>query len=118
MKLQWKGLDTYQKAVRAMQRDLAKLEPVVKDAVLGTQRQARIEAPVDTGRLRASIMGEIVSGDRVVQGVVSSNVVYAPYQEFGTRFIYPRRYLGNAFDAMRDKFQQAFKEFVKGVLKK
>lgn len=59
-------------------------EPVVRAmqrATLLVQRQAKINAPVDTGRLRASIMPEIRAQDRRVIGVVGSNVVYAPFQE-------------------------------------
>lgn len=59
-------------------------EPMVQAmqrATLLVQRNAKINAPVDTGRLRASITPEIRARDRSVIGVVGSNVVYAPFQE-------------------------------------
>jgi len=42
-------------------------------------------AGVDTGRLRASITPEVRNQSKVIQGIVGSNVEYAPYQEYGTR---------------------------------
>jgi len=46
---------------------------------------ARKAAPVDRGPLRASIVPSVVTRDNVVRGIVGSNLVYAPYQELGTR---------------------------------
>lgn len=47
---------------------------------------ARKFAPVDTGRLRASIAANVrsVGAPRRVEGVVGTNVEYAPYMEYGT----------------------------------
>ena len=49
-------------------------------------RDAKKFAPVDTGRLRASIVSQVrsVNFPRRVEGVVSSNVEYAPHMEYGT----------------------------------
>jgi len=56
----------------------------MKQAALLVTRTARELAPVDTGRLRASILPDVaVKGNEVV-GVVGSNVEYAPYMELGT----------------------------------
>jgi len=57
----------------------------MKDAALYVTTGARRLAPVDTGRLRASIIPEIRVMTNEVVGVVGSNVIYAPYMEFGTR---------------------------------
>lgn len=61
----------------------------MRQAALYVTRDARKFAPVDTGRLRASINPEIrvMSGDLV--GVVGSNVEYAPHVELGTRPHWP-----------------------------
>ena len=61
----------------------------MKDATLLVQRGAKINAPVDTGRLRASITPEIRTMGNEVQGVVGSNVAYAPFMELGTRPHWP-----------------------------
>ncbi|KPJ77284.1 MAG: hypothetical protein AMJ81_00035 [Phycisphaerae bacterium SM23_33] len=55
----------------------------MRDATLLVERHAKINAPVDTGRLRASITPEVRQQSNTVQGVVGSNVVYAPFQELG-----------------------------------
>lgn len=64
---------------------------------LAVQNRARALAPVDTGRLRSSIIsspGETALGPYVIIG---TNVEYATYQEFGTRFMPPQPYLRPAF---------------------
>jgi len=54
------------------------------------QNHAKIEAPVDTGRLRGSITSQInvrTSSyfDPVVEGIVGTNVKYGLYMEAGTK---------------------------------
>ena len=61
----------------------------MRQSVLIVQREAKIEAPVDTGRLRASIVPEVTRRGNTVVGIVGSNVEYAPYVEFGTRPHWP-----------------------------
>lgn len=53
-------------------------------AVFIVEADAKRLAPVDTGRLRASITSEVRSEGRDVRGVVGSNLKYAPYMELGT----------------------------------
>ena len=61
----------------------------MQTATLMVERDAKLLAPVDTGRLRASITGEVRVEGNSVQGVVGSNVLYAPYMELGTRPHFP-----------------------------
>jgi len=57
----------------------------IRDATLLVTARAKGKAPVDTGRLRSSIAPEVrVVHGLEVQGIVGSNVVYAPYMELGT----------------------------------
>lgn len=56
----------------------------MRDVTLLVTRSARQHSPVNTGRLRASIVPEVTQRDTVITGVVGSNVVYAPYMELGT----------------------------------
>jgi hypothetical protein len=86
-----KGLKETQKRLTDAVRELAGpglIQPM-RNATLLVQRSARQNAPVDTGRLRASIMPEVRTMSDTVEGVVGSNVVYAPYMELGTRPHYP-----------------------------
>jgi hypothetical protein len=50
---------------------------------------AKVNAPVDRGILRASILPEVVTMSKTVEGVVGSNLKYAPPQELGTRPFWP-----------------------------
>jgi HK97 gp10 family phage protein len=87
--------------IRGLKEVQAKMEQVVKDlngapylnamrdATLIVTRDAKRNAPVDTGRLRASITPEVKQRWLTTQGVVGSNVKYAPYVELGTRPHWP-----------------------------
>lgn len=56
----------------------------MRRATLIVARAAKRNAPVDTGRLRSSITPSVQSGRSTVEGVVGSNVKYAPFMELGT----------------------------------
>lgn len=58
-------------------------------ATMLVTRDARRNAPVDMGTLRASIVPEVVVRTTTVTGIVGSNVKWAPYMEFGTRPFWP-----------------------------
>lgn len=72
----------------ALQQQLAQLELRTEDAVLrlaiDTQNRARELAPVQTGRLRASITHVPGRDGKGYYVDVGSNVEYAPFVEFGT----------------------------------
>jgi HK97 gp10 family phage protein len=83
--------------ISGLQETQANMEQIVRDlsgqpmldamrrVVLLVQNRAKTLAPVDTGRLRASIMPEVrASEPNKIVGVVGSNVKYAPYMELGT----------------------------------
>jgi len=64
-------------------------------ATLRVQRSAKQKAPVSDGILRASITPEVRKTADGWEGVVGSNVKYAPYQELGTRpHFVPAEYIG------------------------
>lgn len=82
-------------AIEGLDRLLAKLDSLGGDAEKALQdgidkatrrvkRDAKLLAPVDTGRLRNSIQSKTTNADGRIEGVVSTNVEYAPYIEFGT----------------------------------
>lgn len=68
---------------------------------LRVEGAAKRAAPVDTGRLRASITHEVEDhrAELEVVGRVGTNVEYAIYQELGTRFMSARPFLRPALDA-------------------
>lgn len=81
-----KGLRETQQKMEQAVRDLygPPMLQAMRNATLLVQRSARINAPVDTGRLRSSIVPEVLVRDRNLVGVIGTNVVYAPYVETGT----------------------------------
>lgn len=89
--LEVQGLIEAQRRAEQAIRDLrgSAMLNAVRDCVLLVQRGAKINAPVDTGRLRSSITPEVRQDAAGVIGVVGTNVFYAPYQEFGTRPHWP-----------------------------
>lgn len=97
--------------LRAFTRDLGQVGPrVVKQAGLavrlatqGTERDAKILAPVDTGNLRSSI-GSDIDG---LTGSVGPTAEYAEYVEEGTSRQAPQPYMGPATDRNAALFEQA-----------
>lgn len=86
-----KGMIELQQKMEQVARDLhgSPMVDAMRDAALLVQRDAKINAPVDTGRLRASITPEVRTEGNDILGVVGSNVEYAPYMELGTRPHWP-----------------------------
>jgi HK97 gp10 family phage protein len=76
------------------------------------QERAQAVVPVRTGALRASIKVETPiatdtkpAGMRIV--IVSANMPYAAFVEFGTRFMAARPYLRPAAESERDHYKNA-----------
>ncbi len=67
----------------------AEMMTAMRQATLMVTADAKRLAPVDTGRLRASITPAVSDYPDRVEGVVGSNVKYAPYMELGTRPHWP-----------------------------
>jgi len=73
---------------RGFRRVFGRMSDEVKQAVdrtrVDVQNEARRRAPVDTGRLRSSIVSRAEGSGRSLGYVVGSNVNYAAAVEFGT----------------------------------
>lgn len=61
----------------------------MRDATLMISRTAKELAPVDTGRLRASLTPEIRQSGGTTEGVVGSNLKYAAAAELGSKPHFP-----------------------------
>jgi HK97 gp10 family phage protein len=136
-----KGMKELQRKNEQMVRDL-RGEPMLdamRKCTLMVQRDAKINAPVKTGRLRASITPEVrVEGKADVIGVVGSNVEYAPIQEFGSgafveldpkviaetpgsqygRNVHGTHYLGHAYESNAERILEIIQTAVKGITDK
>lgn len=92
MKAHVRGLRETQRKLEQVVQDIHG-QPVMNAIARGTlivERKAKRNAPVDRGRLRASITPEVRKKYAdILEGVVGSNVEYAPYQELGTRPFWP-----------------------------
>lgn len=64
--------------------DKAPLVRGIKKATIKVQGDAKLLAPVDTGRLRNSIQAETKEIGGKVVGRIFTSLEYAPYVEFGT----------------------------------
>jgi len=120
----------------------------MRNMTLMIQRDAKINAPVDTGRLRASITPTVAQMGDIIEGVVGSNVTYAPYMELGTKphwpppgaltvwarrhnieeFVVqraiarrgtkPRRFLERAFESNLNRIKQMFDGTIRRIVEK
>lgn len=84
----------------------AKMPGLAEDAIAKvtyfTQERAMMEAPVDTGALRNSIMAE---ADETF-GIVFTGIGYAAYVEFGTRKMAANPFMRRAAEAGQDELDR------------
>lgn len=95
----------------AIGRAVEKWLPIAARAVHG---QAVHLAPVDTGRLRDSLSWRVEHDT----GIVGTNVEYAEYQEYGTRFQPAQSFLRPALDVMRKKIVRVLRDLYDAEVKK
>lgn len=121
VKAELKGLKEAQKKAEQIVKDLhgGAFLNAMREATLTVQRAAKINSPVDTGRLRASIVPEIrtVNGPRV-HGIVGSVVRYAPKveQPGRVRGVGRRPYLEPAFKENKDKVIKLLDSAVRAIV--
>lgn len=70
----------------------------IKLALIGIQRNAKMIAPVDTGRLRADIRTDLRIQSNEVKGVIFNNVHYALFVHEGTSRMRARPYFKQAIE--------------------
>lgn len=68
---------------------------------IAVESLAKRLCPVDTGNLRSSITWELGSDGQGLYADIGTNVEYAGYVEFGTRFMAAQPYLVPALAAAR-----------------
>jgi len=85
-------------------------------------KESKRRVPVKTGHLKRSldyVVGKITNGWRLTFGsnVASTEVPYAKYQEHGTKYIKPVRYLGSSLDDKNKKITNLINRAVNKALK-
>ena len=81
----------------------------IYDAVTKTLRDAKENAPVDTGYLRRSIFMEIDQSGDSYTGTVYCGAEYGLYLEFGTYKMFAQPFLFPAFERQMAQLEQALR---------
>ena len=79
---------------RSVEKAIQAAEKELQLTALEIERDAKLNAPVDTGMLRASITS--TGGGSEYE--IGTNIEYAPFVEFGTRYMAAQPFLLPAFD--------------------
>lgn len=91
--LEWEDLtpEELSEKFEDFQDDLMEeLESALEDVVLKAEREAKHRVNVDTGRLRSSIESTARQiSETIVEGLIGSNVYYAPFQEVIDPYLRP-----------------------------
>lgn len=79
---------TFSRLQSAIDQRYAALEKIVQQAGLEMQAEAKKRVRVDTGRLRSSIMQRLErQGKYKITAIVDTNVKYAKFIEYGTKYM-------------------------------
>lgn len=84
-----KGIDTTRANLKRIDRQLSNMRKPMQKATNLVAGVAQSNAPVDTGKLKSSILPSVSSSGRTTTGVVGSRLGYAPFMELGTRPHFP-----------------------------
>jgi len=90
------------------------VEKAIYKGALMIEADAKRNCPVKSGKLRNSIAAKFYKNGGSPYATVGTDVEYAPYVEFGTRFQKPQPYLGPAFNANAGRIREMIEEAVKG----
>lgn len=94
-----------------VEKDVSKL---IKNTLHNIERDAKKSCPVDTGRLRSSITTNIIS---TYSGEVGTNVEYAGWVEYGTRYQSAQPYFEPAVEKNEDKFNEELDKIIEELIK-
>jgi len=97
----------------AFRGELEKVVPKILESWgIVAEGYAKLNCPVDTGRLRNSITHE--RNDEEGQVQIGSNVEYAPYVEYGTSRMRAQPFLEPAITYNIQEYQDIADEYLKG----
>ena len=104
------GLDKLQKHLKK-QCTLDDVRNVVKMNGAELQNKAMRMAPVDTGTLKRSIGLEITEAGMTAE--VEATAEYAPYVEYGTRFMKAQPYIRPSLEEQKKSFENDLSKLLK-----
>lgn len=93
LRVRMQGLEEVNEKMLELADDLSgkPFRDAMFQAAFIVERGAKKNAPVDTGKLRASISSDVEGRGARIQGVIGSRVKYAPFMEEGTVAHWPPR---------------------------
>ena len=104
------GLDKLQKHLKK-QCTLDDVRNVVKMNGAELQNKAKRMAPVDNGTLKRSIGLEITEAGMTAE--VEATAEYAPYVEYGTRFMKAQPYIRPSLEEQKKSFENDLSKLLK-----
>ena len=110
MELEVRGIEKLSKALKK-RADLSDVKKVVQMNGAEMQRGAQRRAPVDTGFLKRSIELSIEDGGFTAK--VAATAHYAPYLEWGTRFMTAQPFVRPSFFTQRKQFIKDMQRIMK-----
>lgn len=105
-----KGVNELQEKLKK-NMDLTAVKKAVKLNGSEMNKQAKVNAPVDTGTLKRSIGLKIKN--KGLSAEVEATAEYAAYVEWGTRYQAPQLYISDAFEKQKPKFKNDLKKLMK-----
>lgn len=102
-------MSRFQEEIQKMKQ---RREQTIKQIAVFVEAEAKLRAPVDTGRLRNSITHQTENSETQSKAYIGTNVEYAPYVEFGvaSKNIKPQPYLCPAIEENKDKIEDMIRE--------
>ena len=94
MKIEHNIDDVINSLERSVEKAIKAAEKELQLTALEIERDAKLNAPVDTGTLRASI----TSTGSGSEYEIGTNLEYAPFVEYGTRYMAAQPFLFPAFE--------------------
>lgn len=101
--------DAFSKAPKKM---TDALNTAIKQSIFTVQREAQINTPVRTGRLRASYTSTFTP----LEGDVGPTANYAIYVHDGTRYMRARPFLTNAVKTVESQVEGFFQKAIQSTL--
>ena len=98
---------------RSVEKAIKAAEKELQLTALEIERDAKLNAPVDTGMLRASI----TSTGSGSEYEIGTNLEYAPFVEYGTRYMAAQPFLFPAFEKGVGELQKNIKKAVMSALR-
>ena len=89
------------------------IEKALEAIGMQAENYARVNCPVDTGRLKNSLTHQVDTGKKMV--AIGTNVEYAPYVELGTSRSKEKPYLRPAAQDHATEYRKIFEKHLGGT---